>query len=314
MTATTPHNARVTPLEYKLSDLDAPAPPSGWYDRAAWVLRGGDGGEHGILLYKLVRRLSPDRSHALLDVGTARGFSAIAMSRALLDANLTGSVHTIDIIDHSQPVNWHSDTEGKQHPDEPLANEIISRSEIWSRWFPDEAEPVSPITATSHQVLRDWNDGPISLAFLDGSHTYEAVIEELRLLDPLLSEDGLIVLDDYHTGESAARINSRAVNLAGWMTGRALGKIWPAANLLAPRLGAQNEYIIVKRRYSGIARAVADFLQERQPSWNLEIVPMPSRGEYQGNDYSLAILTRVSSQPNLQYDKLYLRIANTLEG
>ena len=63
-----------------------------WYRTAATVLRGGDGGEHGRLLYKLVLGMSSQRGGRLvvLDVGTARGFSAIAMARAMLDGELEG--------------------------------------------------------------------------------------------------------------------------------------------------------------------------------------------------------------------------------
>ena len=61
------------------------------------------------------------------------------MARALQDGTLGGHVYTIDVLDHGQAINWHSATEGKQDEDEPLANMEISRSEIWSRWFVEEA-------------------------------------------------------------------------------------------------------------------------------------------------------------------------------
>ena len=88
MTVLTPPNARVTPLAYKLEQLDAPCPSESWYRRAVRVLRAGDGGEHGLLLHSLAHRLDAGRQHVLVDVGTARGFSAIAMSRGLLDGNV----------------------------------------------------------------------------------------------------------------------------------------------------------------------------------------------------------------------------------
>ena len=50
--------------------------------------------------------------------------------------------------------------------------------------------------------------------------------------------------------------------------------------------------MLVKQRYAGIKRAVSEFLEEREGRWSLEIVTMPSRGQYQGNDYALAVLTR----------------------
>ena len=90
-----PDNSSVTPLGRKLSDLDTEDAPADWYRRAAWSLRGGDGGEHGLLLYKLVRSLGADRSHVILDVGTARGFSAVTMARAV---NPYGDGHAAERI------------------------------------------------------------------------------------------------------------------------------------------------------------------------------------------------------------------------
>ncbi len=292
MTVLTPPDTRVTPLGYRLSQLGAPFPASDWYRRAVRVLRAGDGGDHGLLLYKLVRCLDTGREHVLLDVGTARGFSAMAMARGLLDGSADGRVYTIDVLEHEEAINWHSATEGKQDDDEPLADIEISRSDIWGRWFAEDSSAVTPIAATSHEVLRDWNHGPISLAFLDGSHTYEAVSGELRLLESLLAEDGHIVLDDYHVGIGAARVRSRPVNLAAWFVGRTLGRVWPAARRVSPRLGSGNEFVLVKQGYHGIRMAVAEFLERRAGRWALEIVPMPSRGAYQGEDYALAILSR----------------------
>ena len=58
-------------------------------------------------------------------------------------------------------------------------------------------------------------------------------------------------------------------------------------------MSANNEYAIVRQRLSGVRNAVVEFVEERDGRWSLEIVTMPSRGEYQGGDYSLAVLSRV---------------------
>lgn len=265
--------------------MNANALSKSWYDRAVSVLRGGDGGEHGLILYGLVLQLSAS-GHPLvvLDIGTARGFSAMAAARAMLDANRDGRVYSVDIIDHHESRIWHVD---KQEADEPLSGIEMSRSEIWERWFPDESDRVVPINDSSSEVLRDWRYGPIDLAFLDGSHTYDSVKRELSSLDSTMRRGGAIVLDDYHSGMSAARIRSRAINLMAW----ALGKILPPMRRLSPSLGESNEYVVVRRRFSGIWQAVSEFLEERRGRWDIEIVSMPSRGEYQGGDYSLAVLT-----------------------
>ena len=283
---TLPAGTSVTPFERKRAELHAGDLSEAWYRHAVKTLRGGDGGEHGILLYKLLHQRS-DSGHPLviLDIGTARGFSALTLARALLDTNISGHVYSADIIAHHQARNWHGD---KHRADEPLAGLEISRSEIWNRWFPAEAARVTALTAQSADVLDKWERGPVDIAFLDGRHTRANVKKELALLDPLMREGGIIVLDDYHLGVSAVHIRSRLLNLIA----HALAKALPSAGKLRPGLGKDNEFVVVKQRFSGIRHAVREFLEERQGRWALEIIPMPTRGEYQGDDYALALLTR----------------------
>ena len=291
MTTLIPQGARVTSLHDRLADLNTHEVCETWFDDAVRVLRGGDGGEHGLLLYKLVRSLGTDRSIVILDVGTARGFSAITMARALLDACLPGHVYTIDVIDQLEPVNWHSDTEGKQDPDEPLAKSIVSRSEIWSRWFADEANCITPMLGRSHEVLESWSSGPIDIAFIDGEHTYDAVSRDLSLLEHFMKPGGIIALDDYHTGVSMGAFRSRPVNGAVRLIGRAAKHVWPAMQRRL-HLGTGNEFLVVKRRFAGVHRAVSEFLKHRSDEWAIEIVSMPPRGDYHEVDYSLALLTK----------------------
>ena len=291
MTTLTPPNSAVTPLRYKLVNLDTNDVSESWFGTAVHVLRGGDGGEHGLLLYELVHRPDHERPLVILDIGTARGFSAITMARALLDANLDGMVYSIDVTDHHSQLVWHGE---KNEPTEPLAGLSISRSEVWSRWFGEEASRVTPICGQSHEVLENWSTGPVDVAFIDGEHTHEAVKRDLVVLDHLMTPTGVIVLDDFHTGVSMGAFRSRPVNGAVRLIGRAAKHVWPSMRERL-RLGTGNEFVVAKRRYAGIYRAVNDFLTERTSEWELEIVPMPARGSYHEADYSLALLTRRES-------------------
>ena len=287
---TIPKGASVTPLERKLADFSAPDISEAWCRTAVDVLRGGDGGEHGLLLYKLVVEGSQgDELPVVLDVGTARGFSAIMMARAMLDGELEGRVYSVDVIDHHEPRNWHVT---KQEASEPLAGVEIGRSEIWRRWFPEESALVTTINGRSSEVLSAWQHGLIDCAFLDGSHSYEDVKGELEALESLMADKGVIVVDDFHLGVAVVRVRSRALNAVPWVIGRLLGRVWPRARSWSRRLSANNGYAIVMQRYSGLRDAVVEFLEDRDGLWSLEIVTMPSRGEYQGGDYSLAVLSR----------------------
>lgn len=290
MSTLAPPHSIVTPLQYKLAKLDTASVSESWFESAVHVLRGGGGGEHGLLLYKLVRGLSREGPHVIFDIGTARGFSAITMARGLLDANLEGFVYTIDVVEHQTRVIWH----GQKHDHrDPLDNISISRSEVWSRWFKEEARRVVPICGQSHEVLQKWGSGTIDIAFIDGEHTYDAVRRDLSLLEHLMTPTGVIVLDDFHTGVSMGAFRSRPVNGAIRLMGSAAKHLWPSMRERL-RLGTGNEFIVMKRRYSGIYRAVNEFLVERSSDWALEIVSMPPRGDHHEADYSLALLTRRS--------------------
>ena len=284
-----PNGARVTPLELKLTEMDTADLSDDWYAHAAKVLRGGDGGEHGLLLYKLIcSHSNTSRPLVVLDVGTARGFSAMTMARAITDGDLSGHVYTVDIDDHHKSLNWHA---AKHAPDDPLVGLRMTRAEIWDKWF--DADPaITPITGKSTDVLNDWNHGAISLAFLDGSHAYHDVKRELTLLDNLMAEDGNIVIDDYHLGVNVFRIPSRLVTAVAARMRRVLESTWPRMGERIARFGSANEYTLVTYRLFGTRKAVAEFMNERPGQWSLEIVAMPSRGGYQGEDYSLAVLTR----------------------
>ena len=288
-----PKGAVVRPLSSKLRELNAHDAPEEWYRTAAKVLRGGDGGEHGLLLYKLIMEgARGDGPLVVLDVGTARGFSALTMARAMLDGELEGRVYSVDVIGHDEPLNWHGT---KQDADEPLAGVEISRSGIWERWFAEESGLVTTVCGKSTEVLRGWRHGPIDYAFLDGSHEYGDVRGELEALDSLMAAGGVIVVDDFHLGVTVMRVRSRLLNAVPGRIGRLLGKVWPGVRSWSRRLSANNEYAIVRQRLSGVRNAVVEFVEERDGRWSLEIVTMPSRGEYQGGDYSLAVLSRAGA-------------------
>ncbi len=288
MTTVLPTGARLCSLREKLCELGTGTPSEPWFAGAVRNLRGEDGGEHGLLLYSLVRLLPSDRPGAILDIGTARGFSAIAMARAVHDGSLEHRIYTVDVIDHREPRNWHASR--KHGPTDPLATSQVSRSEIWSRWYPDEAVHVEPLRASSRDVLENWQHGPILLAFVDGAHSYRAVKDDLALLDRRMAPNGVIVLDDFHPGMILGGIRSRMVNTAFQRIASVVRR-WSSRHATL-RLGAHNEFLVVSRRFSGIYRAVSEFQHEREDTWKMEIVSMPSRGEYHSADYSLALLTR----------------------
>ena len=74
--------------------------------------------------------------------------------------------------------------------------------------------------------------------------------------------------------------------------GRAAKHVWPSM-CERLRLGTGNEFLLVKRRFAGVYKALTEFVMDRNSEWALEIVSMPPRDDYHEADYSLALLTRV---------------------
>ena len=61
--------------------------------------------QHGRVLYSLLRKYIQDQNInyiKILEIGTARGFSSICMSKAINDTGIKGVINTIDIIPHKK--------------------------------------------------------------------------------------------------------------------------------------------------------------------------------------------------------------------
>lgn len=57
---------------------------------------------------------------------------------------------------------------------------------------------VITLTMTSVEATQDWPYGPVRLLFIDGLHTMEAVSIDLNQFVPLLTDDAVVVFDDYY--------------------------------------------------------------------------------------------------------------------
>lgn len=57
--------------------------------------------QHGRVIYALLRRYLAARTGfvSLLDIGTAKGFSALCMAFALADAGMDGAITSLDVVD-----------------------------------------------------------------------------------------------------------------------------------------------------------------------------------------------------------------------
>ena len=139
---------------------------------------------HGRVVYSALRRFIADNHRSryiILETGTARGFSALCMAKALKDADVNGWIRTYDILPHDKPMYWNcidDHTKGFQ-----------TREQLLSTW--DELLPyIEFVAGDTKETLKPTE---VDFAFLDGGHTYEDVKHEFScLIDPKV-----VVFDDY---------------------------------------------------------------------------------------------------------------------
>ncbi len=148
--------------------------------------------QHGRVLYAaarhalegVIRSGCRDQPVRLLDIGTAKGFSALVLRWALRDAGIPGRVISLDVIDPCARVrrNTVAEVEGYQTLAETLAP--------WR-----EAQLIEFVQSDSRSWLTAHTDR-LHIAYVDGKHTYEAVSWDAALLSERQRSGDLTVFDD----------------------------------------------------------------------------------------------------------------------
>jgi hypothetical protein len=167
---------------------------------ALTALRRSDSGKffvsnykRGHLLYTLIRRHRPS---VVLELGTGRGYGALAMAMAASDANLTTQIFTLDVLAPSQPQHWALDEGNGPFVAERNINDVWGQ--LPSAW----TARIHFLTGNSIDAMRrflaDRNNPPVEFAFIDGGHDYWTVRHDV--LAALLAARGraiTLLLDDY---------------------------------------------------------------------------------------------------------------------
>jgi predicted O-methyltransferase YrrM len=145
---------------------------------------------HGRLLYALVcsaHRRVGGQPLVMLETGTARGFSALCMAKALEDSGNGGFIVTMDVLPHEAPMYWNciADVEGPRSRKELLAN------------YRAQCRKVVFVQGDSMGDLSRLGLARVHLAFLDGVHTERYVQAEVRYLADRQESGDQIVFDDF---------------------------------------------------------------------------------------------------------------------
>jgi len=147
---------------------------------------------HGRIVYSTLRnylqKIKPTRVN-ILETGTARGFSALCMAKALEDSDSEGLITTFDIVPHHQPMIWNciDDHMGPKSRSQILTpwQSLINRYILFHQGY-------SRIELPKIQLDR------VHLAFLDGAHGYEDVMFEFNQIKDKQQSGDIIIYDDYN--------------------------------------------------------------------------------------------------------------------
>ena len=146
---------------------------------------------HGRVIYSAVRKLLAIDASAgvFLDIGTAKGFSAVAAGWAIEDSKASHTVLSVDIVDPTLKVSRNSVIE--THNALFTVAEFVApfrSSSVAMKFFGGGSMPLIQHLQDSQQRVR--------FAFVDGKHTYEAVVAEIGHLKDLQRSGDVTVLDD----------------------------------------------------------------------------------------------------------------------
>ena len=151
--------------------------------------------QHGRVLYTTLSKYL--NGHTPRDVGdgltiwetgTARGFSALCMAKALSDQSRPGTILTFDVLPHRTRMYWNciDDHDGPK-----------SRAELLEPWKDLVQRYIIFHQGNTRLEMPKVQAERIHFAFLDGTHTYEDVLFEFHQIQMRQQPGDMIVYDDY---------------------------------------------------------------------------------------------------------------------
>lgn len=145
--------------------------------------------QHGRVLYAAARRaLRGQEQHAtLVDIGTAKGFSALCLLWAARDSGVDAEVWSCDVLDPAARVRRNTVAE---------VGGLKTLFETVAPW--PESGAIQFVRATGIELLQRIAqlNQRVSVAFVDGKHSEAAVTAEATVLARLQRPGDLVLFDD----------------------------------------------------------------------------------------------------------------------
>ncbi|MDC1279830.1 class I SAM-dependent methyltransferase [Pelagibacteraceae bacterium] len=126
------------------------------------------------------------------ETGTARGFSALCMSKALEEQGRPARILTFDVLPHNKKMFWNciDDHDGP-----------LTRSELLKPWQKLLSNYVIFCQGDTKITLKRVLSERVHIAFLDGSHSYDDVMFEFNQIKKFQFSGDIIIFDDYNDNQ-----------------------------------------------------------------------------------------------------------------
>jgi len=144
--------------------------------------------ERGMLLYGLVRKYKPKH---ILEIGRAQGYSTMCMAWAL-DENQAGDITSVDPIPFNKANDFFVEWENTE-----FQHQKLSTKELWKKYANKEwLKKITVFTCYSDELLEK-NLPTFDFCYIDGHHTYDAVMCDFSIFLNTADKHFLCLFDDY---------------------------------------------------------------------------------------------------------------------
>ncbi|RJQ27203.1 class I SAM-dependent methyltransferase [Candidatus Parcubacteria bacterium] len=147
--------------------------------------------ERALVIERIIELTKP---RTFLEIGTGRGLGCLSAAQAgrIYDCNL--HITTVDTCAPDKKQNWAIQVNGE--------NQVInaSRNDVWSKYVNNEIihnilQVTGPTTKVLPRLLSQRKE--FDFIFIDGGHDPYTVIHDLSYASKLMTEIGIILMDDF---------------------------------------------------------------------------------------------------------------------
>ena len=140
-------------------------------------------------LYREAVKLAPDGG-VMVEIGSWRGKS---LAFLVVESLNSGKSHRIVAVDP-----WSDGLSGDDSSDVMTADEVF---EDFKRNLNPVADDYEYIRGTSLEAVNQFEDQSLDFVFVDGSHAYRDVLDDLKAWYPKIRDGGTLAGHDYHWPE-----------------------------------------------------------------------------------------------------------------